>query len=145
MKRMPAMKQIGLILIGFALSLPIGAAAKIVVVVSAKNPVTALNKNQIVDIFLGKTRQFPDGQPAVAVDQAEGTGARDQFYIEFSGQSPAQIKAYWSKLIFTGRGQPPPEVSNGHQVKRFIAEHPNGIGYIQNNLVDDNVKVVHVK
>lgn len=146
MRFMAMMNYIGLTLIGLALSLPAGgAAADVVAVVSAKNPVTTLSKPQIVDIFLGKARQFPDGRPAVAVDQVEGSPIRDEFYREFSGQSPAQIKAYWSKIIFTGRGQPPPEVSNDVEVKKFIAKHPDAIGYIDQKLADDSVKVILTK
>jgi ABC-type phosphate transport system substrate-binding protein len=143
---MPASNQIGLIVLGLALNFPAsGAAADVVAVVSADNPVTALSKHHIANIFLGKTRQFPDGRPAIPVDQVEGSAARDAFYLELSGQSPAQIKAYWSKVIFTGRGQPPPEVSNGLQVKKFIAEHPNAIGYIDDSLVDGGVKVLRAR
>jgi len=146
MRFMAMMNYVGLTLIGLALSLPVsGAAADVVAVVSAKNPVATLSKPQIVDIFLGKARQFPDGRPALAVDQIEGSPARDEFYREFSGQSPAQIKAYWSKIIFTGQGQPPPEVANGRLVKKYIAEHPNAIGYIDDGLVDGSVRVVHAK
>jgi ABC-type phosphate transport system substrate-binding protein len=140
---MPTMNHLGLTLIGLILSLPAsGAAADVVAVVSARNPVVALSRHQVVEIFLGKAPRFPDGRPAMPVDQVEGTAARDAFYLEYSGQSPAQIKAYWSKLIFTGRGEPPPEVANGLQVKQFIAEHPNAIGYIDGKLVDGSVKVV---
>ena len=85
------------------------AAAAVVAVVSAKNPVTSLSKNYVADIFLGKTSKFPDGSRAVPVDQAEGSAARDAFYLQFTGKSPAQVKMYWSKMIFTGRGQPPHE------------------------------------
>ena len=146
MMNMPITNRVGLILMGLALNLPAnGAVAEVVVVVSAKSPVTALSKHQIMDIFLGKMHRLPNDGTVVPVDQAEGSATRDEFYLEFSGQSPAQIKAYWSKIIFTGRGLPPPEVSNGLQVKKFIAEHPNAIGYIQDSLVDDSVKVLHAK
>ena len=115
---MRMMNRIGLTLIGLVLSLPVnGAVAGMVAVVSAKNPVTTLSKPDIVDIFLGKVHEFPDGRPAVAVDQVEGSRRRDEFYREFSGWSAAQVKAYWSKIIFSGRGQPPPEVADGSQVK----------------------------
>jgi ABC-type phosphate transport system substrate-binding protein len=146
MMNMTAMKRIGLILTGFVLSLPAsGAGAEAVVVVSARSSVNTLSKNQIVDIFLGRMHQFPNDGPVEPVDQTEGSATRDEFYLNFSGQSPAQIKAYWSKIIFTGRGQPPREVQNGLQVKKFVAAHPNAIGYIQDKLVDDSVKVLHVK
>jgi ABC-type phosphate transport system substrate-binding protein len=145
MMKIPAMNRIGLILAGLALSLPAnGAVADVVVVVSARNHHVNLTRNQVVDIFLGRLHHFPNDGTVTPVDQAEGSPSRDEFYLKYSGQSPAQIKAYWSKLIFTGRGRPPPEAVNGTEVKKFIARHPNAIGYIQANLVDDSVKVVHV-
>lgn len=146
MMHIPTLNRIALLILGLVLSLPTsGAGADVVAVVSADNPVTALSKHHITNLFLGKTRQFPDGRPAIPIDQVEGLAARDTFYLELSGQSPAQIKAYWSKVIFTGRGQPPMEVSSGLQVKKFIAEHPNAIGYIDDSLVDDDVKVLLAK
>jgi ABC-type phosphate transport system substrate-binding protein len=118
------------------------ATAGVVAVVSARNPVSALSKNQVVDIFLGRASRFPDGSAAVPVDQAEGSPARDEFYLEFAGKSPAQLKAHWSKIIFTGRGQPPKEVGNGAEVKKRVAESPTAIGYLEESQVDSSVKVV---
>ena len=140
---MPHITEIGLTFIVLALCVAASAtAADVVAVVSAKNPVTTLSKSQIADIFLGKANRFPDGRPASPVDQVEGLPARDAFYLKFAGKSPAQIKAHWSKIIFTGRGQPPHEVANGVEVKKHIVENPNSIGYIEQNLVDDSVRVL---
>jgi ABC-type phosphate transport system substrate-binding protein len=137
------MRHIRLTLFGLALSLGLNATAvEVVAVVSAKNPVTALSKNQVVDIFLGKANRFPDGTPAVPIDQIEGSAARDEFYATFVGKSAAQIKAHWSKIIFTGRGQPPMAVSNGIEVKKHLVETPSAIGYIEKTLVDGSVKIL---
>jgi ABC-type phosphate transport system substrate-binding protein len=137
------MRPIGLTVIGLALSLGLKAvAADVVVVVSAKNPVAKLSKNQVMDIFLGKASRFPDGSPAVPIDQIEGSEARDEFYATFAGKSPAQLKAHWSKIIFTGRGQPPMAVPNSIEVKKHVVETPNTIGYIEKSLVDGSVKVL---
>ncbi len=140
---MPLLNRAGIVVIGCALSLSAGVAAdEVVAVVSARNPVTTLNKNQVVDIFLGKASRFPDGSLAVPIDQVEGSAARDEFYARYAGRTPAQLKAHWSKIIFTGRGQPPREVSNSLEVKKLFAENPNAIGYIEQSLVDDSVKVL---
>lgn len=129
--------------IALALGLGAGsAAADVVAVVSSKSPVTALSRNQVVDIFLGKTSRFPDGEQAVPIDQVEGSPARDEFYSKFTGKSAAQIKAHWSKIIFTGRGQPPKEVSNSNEVKKLVVQNPKVIGYIERSLVDGNVRVL---
>jgi ABC-type phosphate transport system substrate-binding protein len=118
------------------------ASAEVVAVVSSKSPITALSKSQVADIFLGKVSRFPDGILATPIDQIEGSIERDEFYAKIADRSPAQITAYWSKIIFTGRGQPPPAVSNGVEMKKRIAANPSAIGYIDAKLVDDSVRVL---
>jgi ABC-type phosphate transport system substrate-binding protein len=129
--------------IGLALSLAGAAAlADVVAVVSVKSAATTLSKIQVADIFLGRASRFPDGALAVPVDQTEGSSTRDEFYMKVTGKSAAQMKAYWSKIIFTGRGQPPKTVSNSIEVKKRLVENPAAIGYIEATLVDGTVRVV---
>jgi ABC-type phosphate transport system substrate-binding protein len=118
------------------------AMADVVAVVSAKSPIRALSKSELENIFLGKASRFPDGTTAAPIDQAEGSSARSQFYDKIVGKSEAQMKSYWSKIIFTGRGQPPPTVSNDSEVKKRIAGNPAAIGYIDRSAVDGTVKVL---
>ncbi len=118
------------------------AWAEVAVVVSAKSPVGNMTQEQVSQLFLGKTSTFPGGAQALPIDQAEGQAARDEFYTKATGKSAAQVKAYWSKIIFTGKGQPPKEVPNTAEVKRLVSGNPNTIGYIEKSAVDSSVKVV---
>jgi ABC-type phosphate transport system substrate-binding protein len=129
---------------GLALSLAMARAgnADVVVVVSSKCAASTLSKDQVLDIFLGKTTRFPDGTLAVPIDQVEGSPARDEFYAKFANKSPAQVKAHWTKIIFTGRGQPPKSVPNSVEVRKLIAANPQAISYIERSAVDGNVKVL---
>lgn len=121
------------------------AMAEVVVVVSAKSAVTVLSDGQVTDIFLGKASRFPNGELAVPIDQTEGSAERNRFYLEFAGKSPAQVKAHWSKIIFTGKGQPPKELSRDQEIKTLVASSPNYIGYIDRSAADKNVRIVAVK
>lgn len=116
------------------------AWSEVVVIVSANSPVTTLNVAQVSDIFLGKNANFPNGATAIPVDQADGSEIRQDFYIKVTGKSPQLLKAYWSKLIFTGQGEPPREVANSETIKKLVARNPNFIGYIEKNAVDSSVK-----
>ena len=118
------------------------AQAEVAVVVSAKSPVGNLSADQVSQIFLGKSNNFPGGGQATPIDQAEGAATREEFYTKVTGKSAAQVKAYWSKLIFTGKGQPPKEVSGDGAVKKALAENPGAIGYIEKSSVDGSVKAV---
>lgn len=140
---MELLNRIGVAVAGLTLSLGSSAAqADVVAVVSAKSTITALSQSQVADLFLGKTNRFPDGAQAVPIDQAEGSATRDEFYAKLVEKSAAQLKAYWSKIIFTGRGRPPPTVSNSSEMKKRIIENPAAIGYINRDLVDEHVRVL---
>lgn len=129
----------GLVLAGLSW----GASAQDVVpVVGAKSPIANLDATQVADIFLGKTSRFPDGSIALPVDQGEESPLRDKFYAQFAGKSPAQVKAYWSKIIFTGRGQPPRQAADSTEVKRIVSDNPHAIGYIDARQVDSSVRVL---
>jgi hypothetical protein len=138
-----AVRHIGLVVAGLALSLVCTSVrADIVAVVSSKSAITTLSKIQVVDIFLGRRTRFPDGSAAVPIDQSEGTIARSEFYAKFADMTPAQLKAFWSKIIFTGRGQPPIAVATGAEAKKLLIANPNAITYLDQTLVDSNLRVV---
>ena len=140
---MTVVSRCGLVVIWLALTLSSTVVnADVVAVVSAMSPITTLDKNQVAGIFLGKASRFPNGVQAVPIDQAEGSAVRDEFYGKATGKTATQIKAYWAKIIFTGRGQPPPSVSNDIEMKKRISENPAAIGYIDRSLVDSSLKVV---
>lgn len=118
------------------------ALAEVVVVVSAKSKITSMTVPQVAQIFLGKTNKLPDGKDAVPLDQAEGGEIRNEFYSKVTGKDPAQINAYWSRIIFTGDGQPPKVVAGDDGVKKAVAKNLNAIGYIDKSSVDKKVKVI---
>lgn len=130
-------------IMGFVMSLNICVAkADVVAVVAANSPITSLTKSQVINIFLGKSNRFPDGSIAIPIDQEEGSAERNKFYAKYANMSAAQLKGHWSKIIFTGRGQPPKEVANNTEVKKRITAIPNSIGYIEQDLVDDSLRVL---
>jgi len=120
------------------------ASAELVVIVSSRNPNPVLNAEQVSAIFLGQTGRFPDGAAAVAIDQGLGAAQRDLFYRQLTGKSPALLKAHWSKMVFTGRGQPPREAASDAAVRRMVADNPSMIGYIERAALDPSVRPVLV-
>jgi ABC-type phosphate transport system substrate-binding protein len=97
------------------------------------NPPSA---DQISSIFLGKSTDL------TGVDLPDGNAHRNAFYQKVTGKDGAQLKAYWAKLVFTGKAQPLKELGSDAEVKKFVASNPNAIGYIDKGAVDGSVKVV---
>ena len=104
-------------------------------------PMSTLSVEQASDIFLNGS-SFPGGSQAVAIDQSEGSPIHDEFYTKVASKSSPQLKAYWYKVIFTGKGRPPKEVPDSATIKRIVVDNPTAIGYIEKGAVDASVKVV---
>ena len=109
-------------------------AEDIVVIV---NPVSApLSKEQIADIYLARN------STRTPIDQPAGSSIYSEFYKRATGHDPAQVKAIWSKILFTGRGVPPKQLPDSAAVKKAVAANPKAVGYIEKSAVDASVKVI---
>ncbi len=135
---------LGAVLLPLLLGAAPMASAELVVIVSARSPAQGLSSDQVAAIFLGQAGRFPDGQEVLALDQRIGSQERNQFYQQVTGKTPALLKAHWSKMVFTGRGQPPREAADSASVRRMVAENPSMIGYIDRAALDASVRPVLV-
>lgn len=105
-------------------------------------PATALRADQASEIFLGRATILPGAGAVVPVDQSEGSAAREAFYHKTAGNNAAQLKAYWSKKIFSGKGMPPKDAGNDAGVNAMVAANPGLIGYIDKEALDPRVKAL---
>jgi len=116
--------------------------AQVAVVVGAKSAASAMSAEDAAALFLGKSDQLPGVGVALLLDQSESNAVRDTFYSKVTGKSAAQVKAAWSRLVFSGKATPPKEVANSAEVKKLVATNANAIGYIEKSAVDGTVKVL---
>ena len=100
------------------------------------NPAAApISKEQIADIYLGRSGAL------TPIDQTVGSGIYVEFYNKMTGRSSAQVKAIWSRILFTGRGLPPKQMSDSTAMKKAVAANPKAVGYIEKSALDASVKV----
>ncbi|MBY0453803.1 MAG: hypothetical protein K2Q11_02835 [Burkholderiaceae bacterium] len=118
------------------------SSAQIAVVVGAQSAASALSSEQAASLFLGKSDQLPGMGAAILLDQPESVAVRELFYTKVTGKSAAQVKAAWSRLVFSGKATLPKEVANSVAVKKAVAASPNTVGYIEKSAVDSSVKVL---
>lgn len=118
-----------------ALAVGGACATEMVVVVNPKNPATRMFSEQAAQFFLGKSSLF------TPVEHTDGP-LRNEFYQKVLNKDSAQVKAIWSKLVFTGKATAPKEYASSADVKKAVASDPAAIGYIEKAAVDDTVKVI---
>lgn len=127
--------------VGFAVATSL-ASAEVVVIVNAAAPVNSASADDIAQVFLGK-RSSIGGADLVAVDQTEGSASRNIFYDKVVQKNGSQLTAYWSRLIFTGKGAPPKQVGSDAEVAEAVAEDEEAIGYVDSSAIIDGVKVIY--
>lgn len=110
-------------------------ATEIVVIVNPKNPATRLFSEQAGQFFLGKSTMF------TPIEHPDGA-LRSEFYKKVLDKDASQVKAIWSRLVFTGKATAPKELASSAEVKKAVAADVNAIGYIEKAQADDTVKVI---
>lgn len=123
------------------LLLPPVQAAELVVITAADNT-EQLNMEDVARIFLGKVTRYPSGEAVEPLNM----DASDPSFAEFARivlkKSPSQLKAYWAKRIFTGKGKPPRSISSTEELRALVASNKRYLSYIDKHNVDHTVRWV---
>jgi hypothetical protein len=117
--------------------------AELAVVVNVRCGVAAMTRNEVVNLFFGRTRQFFNGVEAQPVDMVDSHPDRARFYNALLGKDLSEINAYWSRQVFSGRMQPPIKVGSSEEVMKWVVSHPGGIGFVDLSKADARVRVVY--
>ena len=128
------------ILIPFCLFFSSMTYADVVVIVNADNA-ASIDAASVKKIFLGKSKTFSDGSSAIPINLTGSDEVRTDFNSKVLGKKDSQVKAIWSRLIFSGRATPPKELS-GLELVEFVSKNKDAIGYVEASVATDAVKAI---
>jgi ABC-type phosphate transport system substrate-binding protein len=114
------------------------------VIVNGANSLSSLDDKEVSKLFLKKSVLWPNGQPALPVDQSERSSVREIFSKEVHGKTTSSLQAYWQQQIFSGRNIPPPEKGSDGEVIAFVKANPNAIGYVSAQPSEGGIKVLKI-
>lgn len=115
------------------------------VVVNSSNSVSSLSEAEVSQYLLKKVTRWPGGSKVLPVDQLEKSDVRAAFTAAIHKKDVASIKSYWNSLIFSGRGNPPPELPNDESVLSYVRSNADAIGYVSKSAtVSAGVQVLEV-
>ncbi len=118
----------------------VAAWSDILVVVSERSTVEKLDKHTVQRIFLNKTRSFPNGEH---VEVVEGMPSllKEKFYRLVTDKSKDQLRSYWAKQVFTGKGKPPRQMDSADLVV-YLSQNPDAISFISVEQMSDSLKIL---
>ena len=131
---LPAWLRTVLLVLFFGLS-PV-ARGELVVIVNPQSGVDLLTRSEVINIFLGNHREFPNGLRARPFDLPTGSPDKESFYRRLVNKDLNQMAAYWSRLVFAGNTSPPVQAGDTQEVIQAVAANRNAIGYVERRHVD---------
>lgn len=117
-------------------------AQKIAVVVSNNNATSELSKIQVKRIFLFKTNKL--NTIHIKVYEIKSTSYKKEFYKNVLGKSVKQLRAYWARLIFTGKAKPPKQLRDIEALIQKMREDTQVISYVPFSEVTASMKVLYI-
>ncbi|MBE9515584.1 MAG: phosphate ABC transporter substrate-binding protein [Proteobacteria bacterium] len=120
----------------------IASAGSIAVITGADGKGVGVSKDEIANIYLGNSSTYGNDITANPVDHSTGSATRKKFLKAVIGKSEQDFARHWSTRRFSGRGNPPKQLSGDSAVKRWVAENPDAIGYIDGKSMDKTVKLL---
>lgn len=117
------------------------AMADIVLVTAADGPIVQISREEAEQLYLGRLSALRDGTPVRLLDLPAGE-TRDDFYLRLLGKNSIQTRAYWSRMVFTGRARPPREVADEAELRALMSRDPNLIGYLAEGARTSDLRVL---
>lgn len=115
--------------------------AEMVVVINVDSPISQLSRQEVADIFLGRTPFLPNMERVIPIESLENSDAYRDFHANVTRKNLTQLNAYWARMVFAGRASPPQEM-NGLQARKLIESNRSYIAYVDRTLLSNKMKVV---
>ncbi len=119
-------------------------ADEVVLIANSNNGITSISARDAMNIYLGEKSSWSNGILAVPYTQSDQS-INSIFAKTYIKKSSQQLQLYWRKMIFTGKGTPPEELSDSDQMKSAVASRKGAIGYILKSELDNSVTQLNVR
>ena len=130
---------------GLLLAIPGVVVAEVSIIANKGITVDSVTVAEAKKIWLGKKKQMPGGGVVKVSDLSVGDAVRHEFYKNIVHKKEKQLKAYWAKITFTGKGYPPKVFDSEAEVVDWVANTPGAMGYVSSAAVNDSVNVLLTK
>ena len=106
---------------------------------------TAIQREQLVSIFLRQVARWGDGARIRVVDQSTSSAVRERFSRDALGRPTLSVVHYWNGQILKGGARPPTVKQDDQKVVEFVGSTPGAIGFVSAEFkLPDTVKALEV-
>lgn len=118
-------------------------AQEILIIANRAVSVSEISAGQLRDIYTGARTRFSDGNRAFPV-LLKGGPVHEVFLSRIVGDNPEEFRVRWRRVVFTGQGSMPKEVSSEQALIDYVSATPGAIGYVSRLRDPSAVKILTV-
>lgn len=105
----------------------------LVIIVNQANSLNQIRLDQVVDYFLKKKRQWPDGTNVRFIDHKDESPEREAFLNHWLKKTGRELDLYWiGQKLYTGDSAPM-QVTSDSMMASVISRFKGAIGYVSSS------------
>ncbi len=120
----------------------VSSAPGVEIIVNASVPQSACTVNDLRAIFAIQRPTWSNGERIHVFVLADDDPLHREFTKTRLNMFPHQFRRIWDRLLFSGTGQPPKEVSSPKEMIEKISTIPNSIGYAESAPENDSIRIM---
>ena len=122
-----------------------GVPDDVAVIVNKENPVNGLTSKDLSGILRQDKQFWENGRKIYLLMRESGATEKKVILRKIYQMDDEELKRFWLSKMFTGDiSSFPKTLHSTEAVKRFVAEDPDAVGFIDATYVDDSVKVLPI-
>ena len=118
---------------------------RVIPVINAHSKQQSISRNGLSAIFKMRLHQWRDGTAVTVFVLKDDNPLHKRFCKEILNVFPHQLRRVWNKLVFSGSGQAPIQLSNIAEMQARIRETPGAIGYLKAGDVTDGIHILDIE
>jgi len=120
------------------------SAEALEIVVNRDVAANQLTHTELQAIFTMRVRAWPDGSPIRVFVLSDSAPEQAEFAKKLLEIFPYQLRRYWDRLVFSGTGQAPIELTSPGEMYNRVASTPGAIGYLPTEHIGNLVRIIKV-
>jgi len=118
-------------------------AGDVKVIANSSVKADTISATDLKRLFLEEKNSLGDGKHVEPVLEKDGP-VHEAFLREYLGMSEDDLQAYYSTLVFTGRGFTPKALGSDAEVVAYVARTRGAVGYVSSSASTEGVKTLAI-
>lgn len=113
-----------------------------IAIVTNSQDISKMDKNEVKRLFLAKTNRVDNIY--VNLLELKNTHYKEEFYKVLTNKNTTQLRSYWTRLIFAGKGKPPKQIDSAENLIKYFQSSEVVITYLPIDEITPEMNILFV-